>query len=359
MKRELLFDGVHTTPKKAKAPSPPLQKIKNETGCPTAAKSGPPSVDTHVPSAEPKHVVPTPVPTFRAKPRPTTKVETVPKPVATPARAAEPAKGKVEMKEAAASLRRMTPLPSASPTTSEDSGRLTPEEMAEQRLRNKQHAVTNEELELFQLENAIMESLVEKTDDEIHSMMEEIQQHPMFPKFAQVQIEETGFEDWSFHDSSQIPIWEIWLQQFMTMGGSPESTSKASVPTPVRKAGALRISPPPKAAVAKPAAAPPVTPKSAMHLPPPPPKQVAVPPTGSPASSVVPKTSPVVPKTVQAAAPKNNAVATKTAPVPPKAVPKTTPVVPKTNPVVPKTSSGGDGSMSAFAIEIRPGSEVA
>ena len=119
-------------------------------------------------------------------------------------------------------------------------------------------------LKFFQLENAILDSLVEKTDDEIYSMIEAIKQDPMFPKFAQEQIVETGLEDWSFDDVCQIPTWEIWHQKFMA--GSPHSTSTASVPTPVRKAGALHISPPPKAAVEKPAAVPPVAPKSTMAL---------------------------------------------------------------------------------------------
>ena len=309
-----------------------------------------------------------PVPTSR-KAKPTTKVEhVVSKPVATPARAAEKPKAKHEMKEAAASLRRMTPLPSVSPTAPEDSGRPTPEEMTEQRLKNKQGAMTGEEIQLFQLENAILDSLAEKTDDEIYSMIEAIKQDPMFPKFAQEQIVETGLEDWSFDDVCQIPTWEIWHQKFMA--GSPHSTSTASVPTPVRKAGALHISPPPKAAVEKPAAVPPVAPKSTMPLPPPP----AGP--SSTASPGVPKTTPVVPKANQAVLPKTVQAVPKTVPVLPKtvpvlpktvpvlqktvpALPKTNNVVPKTTPVVPKTSSGGDGSMSAFAIGIKPGSEVA
>ena len=389
VKRELVFDSSDTTPKKAKAPLPPKHRVvalvttKTESGCPTAAKSGPPCGGTHVPSAEPKHVVPTPVPTSR-KAKPTTKVEhVVSKPVATPARAAEKPTAKHEMKEAAASLRRMTPLPSVSPTAPEDSGRPTPVEMTEQRLKNKQGAMTEDQLEVFQLENAILDSLVEKTDDEIYSMIEAIKQDPMFPKFAQEQIVETGLEDWSFDDVCQIPTWEIWHQKFMA--GSPHSTSTASVPTPVRKAGALHISPPPKAAVEKPAAVPPVAPKSTMPLPPPPPKQVAVPRAGpsSIASPGVPKTTPVVPKTNQAVLPKTVQAVPKTVPVLPKtvpvlpktvpvlpktvpvlqktvpALPKTNNVVPKTTPVVPKTSSGGDGSMSAFAIGIKLGSEVA
>ena len=54
-------------------------------------------------------------------------------------------------------------------------------------------------MEEIQLENAILEELATKSDDELAAIMGQIQGHPFFPKFADAQRKETGLDDeWSF-----------------------------------------------------------------------------------------------------------------------------------------------------------------
>ena len=192
-----MFDGLET-PKKAKAPVPTAKKvvcafIKTET-LPTAAKSvnapkgAPPvtvakPVTVSKPASPPKAPQPAPsslrapaVPVVPSVSR--TKVEGVgAAPVATPARAAP--KGSTETRsdkqQKAAALRRMKPLPTTPLPTDK-----SVENEANRLRANKATALTDEEMEEIQLENAILEELATKSDDELAAIMGQIQGHPFF-----------------------------------------------------------------------------------------------------------------------------------------------------------------------------------
>ena len=337
VKRELLFDPCET-PKKAKAPVPTSKRpsisvvIKAEKVTPTAAKSGNSRVD---PPAEPK--VPVPVKPPPALIPPTKTEAAVPKPVATPARAAETptvSERTHAKQQAAATLRRLKPLPST-PVASPDAPEPTPKEMAARRLSNKMSAMTDEEMEHMALENAILQELADKTDDEIDAIFKEINSHPLFKKFAQVQREETGDDDWTFELIEQIPIWELWVQKYVkpppkAVPPTPEPKSVTPEPQPKQvalpKAGILRISPPP---AKNPAAAKPPSPAKA-----------------SPAKA----SSPVEPKPAPEA--KHVSFA-----LPPAVEPKVAPPAPPVT--VPLTAQpGAPKEVSGFTISVKDGSNV-
>lgn len=334
VKRELLFDPCET-PKKAKAPVPTSKRpsisvvIKAEKVAPTAAKSGNSRVEN---PAAPKTAVPVKQPVGAPPPtlNPPAKTEAaMPKPVATPARAAAKATASERTRDnqqAAATLRRLKPMPSSPVSSPAGTHELTPEEMADRRLANKMGVLTDEEMEQMALENAIFQELAGKSDDEIDAMFKEIKRHPLFKKFAQVQREETGDDEWTFEDTDQIPIWEMWVQKYVkpppkAKPSSPEHKDVTPEPKQVAlpKAGILRIAPPP-----------------AKH------PAVALPPSPAKASSPVEPKSTPVPKSVTFA-------------LPPAVEPKVSPLPP---PVPLTARPGGSKEVSGFTIAVKDGSNV-
>ena len=335
VKRELMFDGFET-PKKAKAPVPTTKKvvcafIKTET-LPTAAKSvnAPkmaPPVTVSKPAPPPKGPQPAPgslpapanpvVPSMSG-----TKVEgVVAAPVATPARAAPkaPTETHGETQHKAAALRRMKPIPTTPPPANK-----SVENEVNRLLANKARALTDEEMEEIQLENAILEELATKSDDELAAIMGEIQCHPFFPKFAQAQREETGLDDeWSFDVVEQIPMWEIWMSKQEGKASPPLSIEAPPPQTVEPKAsgpGVLHITPPPRkhAPAERPVATKQIVTPKALHITPPPVKQPAV---TQVATASAPHVTPKQPAAVTPKQPPAVIPVAKTSMQPPAAIP--------------------------------------
>lgn len=345
VKRELCFE-TPDTPKKAKAPVPTRKviscvvKVKTEEAAPTAAKSKTsPPVGAVPPPVLPKNIVPpskspAPIPAVVPKPVPSMKKELAPTiPPEIPSKPIEPsAQQRTAQQEKAASLRRMQPLSETGSNVSPASNDSSV--MAERRRNNKMQDMTDEDILTLQLEEAIIAELVQKTDDEIDAMFENILKHPLFPKFAQEQRDEAGLEDWEFDDVEQIPMWEIWVQkQTHNQPVAPSATPKPSKPVVPK---ALSITPPPSSTAAKAST----------------PAKASIPAAKAPVSE-----PPVVPKHVVTPKPAS--------PPPPKAVstanaaPLTTPAAPK--PVVakqPAASACASQSGTAFGITLKDASTV-
>lgn len=304
VKRELAFE-TPDTPKKAKAPAPTRKviscvvNVKTEDTPPTAAKSKAvsPVVGPVPPPPSPKHSVPpskgpAPIPPVVPKPVPSMKKEVTPiiPPPSKPT--GQPSQPRTAQQEKAAQLRRMQPLPEPGSNSSPGSDASTV--MAERRRSNKMQDMTDEDILELQIEQAILEEISKKSDDEIEAMFDSIKKHHLFPKFAQEQREETGVEEWEFDDVDQLPTWEIWVQkQLPKQHVAPSATPKQSVPVAPK---ALSITPPPSGlAVTAITPAKANTPVAKAPEPPVVPKHVAVP---KPASTPVQSMPPPPPKAV-------------------------------------------------------------
>ena len=287
VKRELLFEGVDT-PKKAKAPVPSRKVVyavvKTEKLTTTAAKS---MVTATVPPAQPPAPVmsklPPPVmskppsPPVMSKPPSPPVVSKPPSPVVmskppSPVVMSKPPSPVIAKPPPPVMSKPPSPVVKASPSTLQQQAAMlrkappTPKqtrssssspEMAERRILNKATDMTDEDRELLELENAILDELAKKSDDELDAMMHAIMAHPLFPRFVKDKKEEYGCEEFEFDDFEQIATWELWVQR-ATDAPIEKTASAAALPSPDSKASPPAPTPKtthvPKVALPKPVA---------------------------------------------------------------------------------------------------------